>query len=239
MGLNAYADTVYPDDYDTFRTVDNLPNKSFSNTQEKTLFAEDIAKLNNAVAAIQTALGLDPNLSYDNVGDAIADAISIAGTASLKCPVGGVMAWTTETAPSGWKICDGTSLSRTTYSVLFTAIGTRFGYADSTHFNLPDYRGFALVGQETYGAFGSLNSTTGEEMHTITTTEMPTHNHPVGYVDAGACAPTYHPDGSWGTVLHHIGGGTPFNSYSDNSGGGAAMPIVQPSAVIKWIMRVN
>jgi microcystin-dependent protein len=42
------------------------------------------------------------------------------------------------TNPSGWLLCDGTAVSRTTYAALFTALGTTFGAGDgSTTFNLP------------------------------------------------------------------------------------------------------
>jgi hypothetical protein len=42
--------------------------------------------------------------------------------------------------PSGWLTCDGSSLLRASFAALFTVIGTTFGYADGTHFNLPDMR---------------------------------------------------------------------------------------------------
>jgi microcystin-dependent protein len=49
--------------------------------------------------------------------------------------------------PSGWLLCDGTAVSRTTFAALFHAIGTSAGAGDgSTTFNLPDYRGFFLRG---------------------------------------------------------------------------------------------
>lgn len=42
------------------------------------------------------------------------------------------------TAPSGWLACDGSAVSRTTYSQLFANIGTKYGVGDgSTTFNLP------------------------------------------------------------------------------------------------------
>lgn len=45
-------------------------------------------------------------------------------------------------APSGWLKANGAAVSRTTYSALFTAIGTNYGVGNgSTTFNLPDYRG--------------------------------------------------------------------------------------------------
>lgn len=51
------------------------------------------------------------------------------------------MWWTQTTAPDGWLICDGSQISRTTYSDLFSVIGTTFGSGDgSTTFTLPDLR---------------------------------------------------------------------------------------------------
>jgi microcystin-dependent protein len=44
--------------------------------------------------------------------------------------------------PTGWILCDGSAISRSTYSTLFTALGTSWGQGDnSTTFNLPDMRG--------------------------------------------------------------------------------------------------
>ena len=51
------------------------------------------------------------------------------------------------TPPAGWLLCDGSAVSRTTYAVLFAAIGTTWGAGDgSTTFNLPDLRGRAPIG---------------------------------------------------------------------------------------------
>jgi len=49
--------------------------------------------------------------------------------------------------PAGWLLCDGSAVSRQTYSDLFAAIGTIHGEGDGqTTFNLPDYRGRFLRG---------------------------------------------------------------------------------------------
>jgi len=45
------------------------------------------------------------------------------------------------TAPSGYLFCNGASVSRSTYSTLFTAIGTAYGTSSGTTFNVPDLRG--------------------------------------------------------------------------------------------------
>ncbi len=55
--------------------------------------------------------------------------------------VGEIKAVAFETVPSGWLECNGASLVRGDYAALFTAIGTNFGTADGTHFNIPDLRG--------------------------------------------------------------------------------------------------
>ena len=53
-------------------------------------------------------------------------------------PSGAVSAFAGTTAPTGWLKCDGSAISRTTYSALFNVIGTTYGTGDgSTTFNLP------------------------------------------------------------------------------------------------------
>lgn len=57
-------------------------------------------------------------------------------------PVGAVNTFAMSTAPSGWLSCDGSAVSRTTYSNLFATVGTTHGSGDgSTTFGLPDLRG--------------------------------------------------------------------------------------------------
>lgn len=79
----------------------------------------------------------------------------------------------------GWLKCDGRSLSRTIYPDLFAIIGTTFGSTDGNSFNLPDCRGRVIgtIGQGTGLTNRTFGSTTGEESHTLTINEMPSHNH--------------------------------------------------------------
>jgi microcystin-dependent protein len=57
-------------------------------------------------------------------------------------PVGTIMLYAGNSIPTGWILCDGSAISRSTYSTLFTALGTSWGQGDnSTTFNLPDMRG--------------------------------------------------------------------------------------------------
>lgn len=53
-------------------------------------------------------------------------------------PVGMIAPFGGTTAPTGWLLCNGATVSRTTYSDLFAVIGTKYGAGDgSTTFNLP------------------------------------------------------------------------------------------------------
>ncbi len=58
-------------------------------------------------------------------------------------------------APSGWLLCDGSAINRTTYAVLFAAIGTTFGVGDgSTTFNIPNLDGIGISGPGTQSING-------------------------------------------------------------------------------------
>lgn len=58
-----------------------------------------------------------------------------------KMPTGTILPFGGSTAPSGFLICDGGTISRTTYAKLFSVIGEAYGAGDgSTTFNLPDYK---------------------------------------------------------------------------------------------------
>ena len=62
-------------------------------------------------------------------------------------PVGLISMYSGTTAPTGWLICDGSAISRTTYATLFGVIGTTYGSGDgSTTFNLPNLKGKVPVG---------------------------------------------------------------------------------------------
>lgn len=82
-------------------------------------------------------------------------------------PVGVVQFYAGNTAPTGWLKANGAAISRSTYSALFSAIGTTFGAGNgSTTFNLPDLRGeFARGWDDGRGVdsgrvFGSTQSST-------------------------------------------------------------------------------
>jgi microcystin-dependent protein len=90
-------------------------------------------------------------LSVNETISAVLGTVTFSSVPAGKIlPAGVMMEYGGAAAPSGWLLCDGTAVSRTTYADLFTAISTTFGTGDgSTTFNVPDRRGRAGVGAGT------------------------------------------------------------------------------------------
>lgn len=109
------------------------------------------------------------------------------GGGSLK--IGTIIPYAGDTLPTGYLYCDGSAISRTTYSDLFSVIGTTYGNGDgSTTFNLPNLKGRVPVGYDSNQfEFDNLGETGGEKTHQLTVNEMPSHNHGLtqGYVQTG------------------------------------------------------
>ena len=90
-------------------------------------------------------------------------------------PAGAIAAYAGSKAPEGWLLCDGSTVSRKSYPLLFAAIGTAYGSGDgSTTFGLPDLRGRVPMGSSSSHALASKG---GEETHKLTVDEMPSHKH--------------------------------------------------------------
>lgn len=67
------------------------------------------------------------------------------GSVIAETPVGAIQGYAGTAAPSGWLLCDGSAVSRTTYSELFGVVSTTYGTGDgSTTFNLPNITGYII-----------------------------------------------------------------------------------------------
>lgn len=143
--------------------------------------------------------------------------------------------------PAGWLLCDGSVVLRSSYPALFSAIGTLYGAGDgSTTFGLPDYRGRALVGAGAVAGDASrptartVGQAGGEQNHTLSVAEMPSHNHGGGtgtdspdhaHTDAGHAHgmsnPPVNPAGAgWSSVA--VGAGSAGHVPSNNNYAGGA-----------------
>jgi microcystin-dependent protein len=89
-------------------------------------------------------------------------------------PTGVCVPFAGSSAPAGFLLCDGASYLRSTYAALFAVIGTTFGAADGTHFNVPDFTDRMPLGASGSHARGS---TGGAATVTLTVSEIPSHNH--------------------------------------------------------------
>lgn len=111
--------------------------------------------------------------------------VSMAG-AVVTTPTGALHMYGGTAAPTGWLLCDGSAVNRTTYADLFAAIGTTFGSGDgSTTFNVPDMRGRVPVGWAASGGnpdVSTLGANDGQAAanrrpHHRTSITDPGHNH--------------------------------------------------------------
>ena len=162
------------------------------------------------------------NFRITNVGTATVptDAVNMAQATSLGTPVGTVVDYAGANAPSGWMLCYGQSLSRAAYPSLFAAIGTTYGTASGSTFNLPDCRGRVSAGADNMGGAAadrlgadggmsgvSVGSTGGEQARLMDISEIPGHTHGGGSLAASSS-----------------GGHTHFMFTSESFGDGVADP---------------
>ena len=148
-------------------------------------------------------------------------------------PSGTLLDFAGGTVPSGFLACDGTAVSRSTYSALFAVIGITWGSGNgTTTFNVPDLRGRVTAGVGSVGTNTqptlALAATGGEQNHTLSTAEMPSHQH------------TQALGGSLSTVANVAGSyvvGNQNTSLVAATGGGGSHNNMMPYAVVTKIIK--
>jgi microcystin-dependent protein len=77
-------------------------------------------------------------------------------------------------APKGWALCNGQLLPINQNQALFSLLGTTYGGDGRVNFALPDLRGQTPI---HVGHGHTLGERGGEQAHTVSMAEMPTHTH--------------------------------------------------------------
>ncbi len=156
------------------------------------------------------------------------------------------------TAAPGYLACDGSSYLRSAYPELFAVIGTSFGSVDGTHFSVPNAARRSRIGVGGTGTGvidNTIGSVGGEETHTLSSGEVPQHNHSFSgtttatglqvYTDAGGNAGQ--PGVAWNGSHNHsqaidvVAPASHTHNYSGTTGdtfGGGAHNVMQPSLVV-------
>ena len=141
-------------------------------------------------------------------------------------PVGAICQYGGSTAPSGYLMCNGQAVSRTTYADLFKAIGTSFGAGDGvTTFNVPNFNGRVPVGLDgTDTDFDTLGETGGSKY-------LQEHSHTLY---------GYHYISSGGAEGGHTSGGNITDAqFSTNPAGTGDSGNLQPYLVTNFIIKAS
>ena len=94
-------------------------------------------------------------------------------------------------APKGWALCNGQLLPINQNQALFSLLGTTFGGDGRVNFALPDVRGRTPI---HVGSGHTLGEKGGEQAHTLSISELPTHTHVLGASSTNAA--TNSPNGA-------------------------------------------
>ncbi|MFD2724914.1 phage tail protein [Hyunsoonleella rubra] len=156
--------------------------------------------------------------------------------------------------PRGWAFCDGQTLPINQNTALFSILGTTYGGDGRTTFALPDLRGRAVIGEGNGPGLADrrLGSKTGQDNVTLTSNQIPSHNHPATTTskvvlngDAGASD-----DSSGQHIANQLGGfnedatpgaslnGTTSTTTIDNAGSTQPHNNIQPSLGVHYIIAL-
>lgn len=184
-------------------------------------------------------------------------------------PCGSIMPFAGASVPAGWLLCDGQAVSRTTYSSLFAALGgisSPWGLGNgTTTFNVPDLRSRTPVGKSTSGQFSAIGAIGGAETMSLQEAHLASHSHsfsattswqgdhqhaPPVAVSYGGSAGNYRnllttntplwSGGDWNCAVTPGGGHNhTISGTTGGAGSGAAFGIVQPFAVVNYIIKFS
>ena len=182
---------------------------------------------------------------------------TLGGGGSGSSPSGSLTAFAGATAPTGWLICDGDQYPQASYASLYAIIGNTYNTGGETagYFRVPNIKGRVIVGRDASDSdFNVLGETGGAKTHTLTESEMPSHDH-TGSISGGSHE---HPMSTGaaltlgaGNSLFANSGNPPVTSAGNtgtstshshtlninNAGSGNAHNNLQPYIALNWIIK--
>lgn len=246
---SAYVTTLVPviTDNTYAQTLQLSGTFMYTNAYEFEIVATDQIYSSGVSVASVVPSGV-PIMAWNKNRVTINGDLSITGSivgSGTAVPAGQITPWVTNTAPTGWMICDGSAISRTTYAALFTTIGTTYGSGDgSTTFNIPNLKGRVIVGRDaSQTEFDVLGETGGSKW-------LQAHGHEVRVNsfagDLGIAISQGGGDGSWYGVQdypeanYHWANpyGTASSFYAAGTGYGNSQNL-QPYMVVNYIIKLE
>jgi microcystin-dependent protein len=142
-------------------------------------------------------------------------------------------------APKGWALCNGQLLPINQNQALFSLLGTTFGGDGRVNFALPDLQGRTPI---HVGSGHTLGERGGEQAHTLSIAELPTHTHTLSGINGDATTndPTGHAFATAAAVYHKptslvaIRAGT-----ITNTGGSQAHLNMQPFLTLNFCIALQ
>jgi microcystin-dependent protein len=142
-------------------------------------------------------------------------------------------------APRGWALCNGQILPINQNQALFSLMGTTYGGNGTSNFALPNLQSRAPMHM---GGSAVIGGQSGEETHTLLTTEMPSHTH---VVSARPTAATADPTAAaWaGSSKTGFGGATNLVSMANaafaNAGGSQPHDNMPPYLTLNFVIALQ
>lgn len=230
------------------RRVDSLAVVVGANTISLGNDSGDLAFRRNGTLVARVGAGGISGLATG----AVSVATLATDAATALAPTGMLAPFAGSSAPSGWLLCSGQTVSRTTFAALFAVVGTTYGAGDgSTTFAVPDMRGRTVFGLDNMGgtdagrlslantlglAAGAQTKNATTDAYTLTAADIPAHTHTMardatGFAGGGGVAP-----------VNGTGTGTAINTGSAGGGGGHShgisnLDVLPPLMLANWIIK--